>query len=540
MAEYVVPNTTIYIIKDCPCEPDYKNTMYFGTKTYQFATFSNWIKYTINAQSYQRYGAGRIQVELPVENLYDCNYLIFQNTNFKDSEGNVKKFYAFITDVEYVNNNTSTITYEIDVIQTWLGDYELQEVMVEREHTLTDVPGDNIVPEPFGNLPMVYEDAQDVKTPDGRSLNDLAIVGWFATNTNARPAMGLPTMLTWVQYPYTKTGLAAFNTALEDLDPKNLISLHVAPAALMPNTNRPVEPWEQEWDAQSAPVSFSFDAVRQLSGAFTQKVNGVTKSYTPKNKKLYTSPFLSLYVSTNDGKGKQFPYEFSDINTAISFRVIGDFTPNPSVTLVPLHYKGVDENYAEAISFGGYPQCGTDSDAYKAWLAQKEGSLAVQAIGGIVTAIASIAMENPIGVIAGVGSTLQAGAQIVGASELPNSGSAGGGSASGLAAARKLSFNYMRMHVTLEAAKQIDDYFNRYGYAVMQVKKPNIGTRPFYNYVKTQNCAIHGSIPASAEKRICEVYDKGITFWKTTGHFGDYSVDNSPGATNPEYTEEVS
>lgn len=539
MAEYVVPNTTIYIIKDCPCEPDYKNTMYFGTKTYQFATFSNWIKYTINAQSYQRYGAGRIQVELPVENLYDCNYLIFQNTNFKDSEGNVKRFYAFITDVEYVNNNTSTITYEIDVIQTWLGDYELQEVMVEREHTLTDVPGDNIVPEPFGKLPMVYENAQDVKTPDGRSLNDLAIVGWFATNTNARPAMGLPTMLTWVQYPYTKTGLAAFNTALEDLDPKNLISLHVAPMALMPNTNRPVEPWEQEWDAQSAPVSFSFDAVRQLSGAFTQRVNGVTKSYTPKNKKLYTSPFLSLYVSTNDGKGKQFPYEFSDINTAISFRVIGDFTPNPSVTLVPLHYKGVDENYTEAISFGGYPQCGTDSDAYKAWLAQKEGSLAVQAIGGIVTAIASITMENPMGVIAGVGATLQAGAQIVGASELPNSGSAGGGSASGLAAARKLSFNYMRMHVTLEVAKQIDDYFNRYGYAVMQVKKPNIGTRPFYNYVKTQNCAIHGSIPASAEKKICEVYDKGITFWKTTGHFGDYSVDNSPDATNPEYTEGV-
>ena len=53
-------------------------------------------------------------------------------------------------------------------------------------------------------------------------------------------------------------------------------------------------------------------------------------------------------------------------------------------------------------------------------------------------------------------------------------------------------------------------------------------------------CSIDGSIPASAEKRICEVYDRGITFWKTTGHFGDYSVDNSPGATNPEYTEEVS
>ena len=32
MAEYVVPNTKIYIIKDCPCEPDYKNTMYFARR----------------------------------------------------------------------------------------------------------------------------------------------------------------------------------------------------------------------------------------------------------------------------------------------------------------------------------------------------------------------------------------------------------------------------------------------------------------------------------------------------------------------------
>mgnify|MGYP005900605245 CR=1 FL=1 len=37
-----------------------------------------------------------------------------------------------------------------------------------------------------------------------------------------------------------------------------------------------------------------------------------------------------------------------------------------------------------------------------------------------------------------------------------------------------------------------------------------------------------------------EVYDRGITFWKTTDHFGDYSVDNSPGATNPEHNEVVS
>lgn len=528
MSEYVVPNTTIWIIKNCPCEPDYKNTLYFGSKAAQLATFANWIKYKLDAHSYQRYGAGRIQVEKSVEDLYDCNYLLFQNTNFKDSSGNAKWFYAFITDVEYVNNNTSTITYEIDVLQTWLKDYELQEVMVLREHPLTDAPGENITPEPFGNLPMVYENAMDITTPDGRRLKDLAIVGWFASNTNCRPAMGLPTMLTWCQYPYTKSGLEQFNTALEDLDPKNLIALHVAPVVLMPDTNRPVEPYD--FDAQSKPVSFSFDVPRPLSGPFTQKVNGVATSYTPKNKKLYTAPYMSAYLSTNDGNGKTFRFEFSDLNTVLSFRVIGDFTPNPSVTLVPLSYKGVTENYAEAISFSGYPQCGTDSDAYKAWLAQRGGVLGVQALGGIAMAIAGLVTQQPILAISGATTALGAGAQVAGAAEMPNSGSAGGGSAAGLAAARKLTFTAMLQHVTVEAAKRIDDYFNRYGYAINQVKKPNIGTRPYYNYVQTENCAISGSIPASAERRICEIFDRGVTWWVSVGAFGDYSVDNSPTA----------
>ena len=539
MAEYVVPNTTIYIIKDCPCEPDYKNTMYFGTKTYQFATFSNWIKYTLNEYSYQRYGAGRIQVEIPVENLYDCNYLIFQNTGFKDSEGNVKKFYAFITDVEYVNPTTSTITYEIDVIQTWLGDYELQEVMVEREHTLTDVPGDNIVPEPFGNLPMVKESDNEVIAPNGTRLSELNIVGWFASNTNVRPAMGLPTMLTWAQWPYTQEGIKAFNTAMEDLDPKNLIALHLAPRIFMPATNRPVEPWATDWANQASPNMFEFNVDRDID-VFHQSINGVSKSYTPRNKKLLTAPYYSLYIASNDGKGKNYPFEFSGRANGLYFRVVGSFTANPIVTVIPLAYKGTTENYEESFSLSGYPQCSTDNDAYKAWLAQRDGAISVQAIGGVATAVASALTQNWIGAIGGAFTLFNAWAQRAGAAELPNSGSTGGGSGESLAAAKKLTLRWSKIHVTVEDAKRIDDYFNRYGYAVMQVKKPNIGTRPFYNYVKTQNCAIHGSIPASAEKRICEVYDKGITFWKTTGHFGDYSVDNSPGATNPEYTEEVS
>jgi len=53
---------------------------------------------------------------------YDCNYLCFQNGGF----GN-KWLYAFISDILYINENCTAITFEIDVMQTWLFDFEIKK-----------------------------------------------------------------------------------------------------------------------------------------------------------------------------------------------------------------------------------------------------------------------------------------------------------------------------------------------------------------------------------------------------------------------------
>lgn len=543
MAEYVVPNTTIYIIKDCPCEPDYKNTMYFGNKADQFTTFSKWIKYTLNAQSYQRYGAGRIQVELPVENLYDCNYLIFQNTNFKDSAGNVKKFYAFITDVEYVNNNTSTITYEIDVIQTWLGDYEIRDVFVEREHPLTDKIGENLVPEPvsFDEYTISYYDEISY-TFSGATvptkLSSLWMMAWWADGTSPHVVSGLPTMLWAYAQPFTEQGLNTFRSYLSGagVDANSIVAFGLVPelfaqiGAVVPDTLSTVK-------------NYRLQFLRHYNEAFESATAGVRKSYTPQCKKLYTSPYWGLWVSNNTGNTKVYPMELFTPGVSsndLYFQLIGDYSPNPTVMLVPENFKTVQgRNFAESMTLSGYPQCGTTSDTYKAWLAQQGGANAVQFIGGALMTLLSAVSQNYVGAVAGATQAVGALARRYDASTMADSGTPGGNN-NLLAAAHLMTFHYGIRHLTAEAAERVDMYFRKYGYATNTVKKPNIGTRPFYNYVKTNGCSIDGSIPASAEKRICEVYDRGITFWKTTDHFGDYSVDNSPGATNPEHSEVVS
>ena len=51
--------------------------------------------------------------------LYECNYLSFSNNSYEGID-----FYCFVTEVRYINDETAEIDFEIDVIQTYLFDYE--------------------------------------------------------------------------------------------------------------------------------------------------------------------------------------------------------------------------------------------------------------------------------------------------------------------------------------------------------------------------------------------------------------------------------
>ena len=96
---YIVPNSNIKIYKDVPLDNTYNHTLYFSSLSEQNAYFhgsSSILKYNLTSQSYQRVVKGSMRVEIKADNLYDCNYIAFQNTNF----GN-KWFYAFITSVEF-------------------------------------------------------------------------------------------------------------------------------------------------------------------------------------------------------------------------------------------------------------------------------------------------------------------------------------------------------------------------------------------------------------------------------------------------------
>lgn len=140
---YIAPDGVIWILQNCPLDNTYEHTIYFATAAGQQAYFLTLRKHSLTTQSYSRVGRSRLRVEVPYENLYDCNYVMFKNQSYEN-----KWFYAFITEIQYINNSLVEVEFEVDVMQTFMFDYQLQPCFVEREHALTDAVGDNILPEP--------------------------------------------------------------------------------------------------------------------------------------------------------------------------------------------------------------------------------------------------------------------------------------------------------------------------------------------------------------------------------------------------------
>ena len=124
------PQTEVHLLSNVPFNFSYNNVMDFDTIEAQTSYFINKSKMTFEDLTHQRVNNNSINLEVAYEELYDINYMMFQNDKIPG-----KWFYAFITSYDFISPNVTRISYQIDVFQTWLFDMEWQTTYVEREHT---------------------------------------------------------------------------------------------------------------------------------------------------------------------------------------------------------------------------------------------------------------------------------------------------------------------------------------------------------------------------------------------------------------------
>lgn len=106
------------------------------TNTIDFPTLADqsnfWAGQVIGVPLLTSYSTSRllanenIEVPIALEKLLSVNYLRYLQDN--------KWYYFFITDRIYINENTTALALELDVMQTFLFDFRVEESFVVREH----------------------------------------------------------------------------------------------------------------------------------------------------------------------------------------------------------------------------------------------------------------------------------------------------------------------------------------------------------------------------------------------------------------------
>ena len=122
----IQPDTNLYLLK-CPLELSNKHQLTFTNKNQQFEFFSNLENLEINRISYQRKDSV-IRYPAHIDSLLEYNYCMYQNDNYSN-----KWFYAFIVNMEYVNDSMTNIYIKTDVFQTWQFDLIYKQSFIERE-----------------------------------------------------------------------------------------------------------------------------------------------------------------------------------------------------------------------------------------------------------------------------------------------------------------------------------------------------------------------------------------------------------------------
>ena len=533
----VNPNSDIILYTGMPLDDTYTDTLYFTSLSAQTSFFTGgntYEKRRFTANTYQRVNEGVFDANCLADEIYDCNYMAFRNTNFGS-----KWFYAFINKIEYVNNGMARVTFTIDSLQTYLFDCTLEECMVEREHPENDVIGANLEPEPLsiseyefdyyselngsGNdiydcdvvvmVVEIPEDETQTVTVDGSIYGNIysgATLYAFGSIINQAPA--------------TVIGL---NNFLEQYiqKPDSIVNMYIAPHFITSGIpdGRQIQGY---WSGNFHKLAIDWDLPANFE-TFTDERGSLP--YSPQNKKIFTYPFTYCHVDNSNGGSLSLRFELFE-NQTPRFTVFASPIAPVQMTLAPRRYKNDSDLltplFTERLIMDEYPLCSWNYDTYKAWMAQNSVPMLI----GLGKNVAQGAITGG-GMGAGAGAV--AGAVDIVSNVYKASIQADTIRGNTLSGNSNFANNYARFRIgrarpTIQQIRVIDNFFSMYGYSTNRVKVPNRAVRPHWTYCKTAGAKVIGKCPTEDLKKICSIYDSGITWWRDASEVGNYSLDNRP------------
>lgn len=453
---------------------------------------------------------GTISTNFTYTQVVNSNYMAFQNPDYDN-----KWFFGFIDEAIYISDVCTEIKYTIDAFTTFYDDWIASPCMVLREHSNTDVFGENTQPEPvsFENIKANNKDIIDLSTMR---------VAWLYSKTE--DSQGLPTPQTFNNL-YTGLGVGG---GVPVSDPSSITAVIRGYLTGETNSNNLINLY------QYPSVFGDLTGLKTVYSANKDITrNSDIDGYIPKNKKLFTYPYNYLFATNNQGKSNIYRYELFSNPDSIKFYVEGIGVPKVDVIVTPKNYRGLAFDYDNAIELNDFPQCAWTSDSFKEWLGANKTNIAITGISDTIALAGAAATGNPLAL---GGALLKSGTDIANIAQSAENANKAANPVHGSIASTNLNsaigltgFAFYKMSCTAEYARLIDTFMSRYGYATNKIKTANLSGRPVWNYVQISNDSNigYGPVPSLYMEEINNIFRQGVTLWHSHANLGNFNLDNS-------------
>ena len=402
--------TSFRFYTDVNLNPSTNDTFYFASASDQAAFFSSKLVTTVSNCYYQRADVNKVKVEKPYSTLYRCDYLSFTNPAYEN-----KTFYAFITNVTYIDDNTTEVNYVIDQFQTWFLSLTWKPCLVERQHSNRDTWGDNLLMENLDCGKYVTGYINDSLIDSDMLVIVHAtfdIVHWLSTSSHDKVApstfnkQGVYDQLSQAAFYSTKSSGSAtagtgsalqvfINSVFDGIGGVTLDD--IVDIYCYPKVGVLLDSGETVIGTSSS-LATDFQKVFNVGGAYmtgTQygqdyslpAVPATLNGYRPKNNKMFQYPYCLVHISNNDGSSIDLHYERFHLpsgadphsTTAFKVKVQGTSCGDAKLRISPLQYMGIVDSqqvdFDQSLDSGSYPTCSMTGDAYNIYLAQNKNRI---------------------------------------------------------------------------------------------------------------------------------------------------------------------
>ena len=483
-----------------------------------------------NDFSFIRESTNRVKVPFSYAICSRSNYIAMRNYPYT----NIWTF-AFIDEIEYVNDNTCYIYYTIDDYHTWYQFLQYMDVFTVREHQ-DDSSVLNLIPEPVVPSQYVQEKVYEY------NLGEYDIVLCYTDPSDqltgyvaGRMASGAKIKHFPLRTPQGVVTMAQFFNEIEAMqgDLGSIVSAFIYPSRFISTTS-----------AAENHAQYGFPVTQKWNIPEITSIQG----YTPKNKKCFTYPYVKIVVDNGEQFNTYRPERFHEHTVlaepviGYNFNIVGCAMPTAELSLYPIYYDGYDDingsstlsqDMSSKLPMGSFPQVAIPIDTYKSWLAQNQSSQVFQIISGLATGGLNGGMSGGAvgGAVGGASAMLSGTLGFIGnqiaAEDASNhwAGSQGGS----LDISQMLKGYHCQILVPPRREIQaIDRFFSCYGYQLNSVGYPNRNTRQNWNYVQVRGTYVFGAVPNDALQRINDQFNDGVTIWHNYARYGDYQDYSNP------------